>query len=282
MNASRAIAERWDRLASADSEQVSLAEGALLIAAQEYENLDIDDYLRRIEEMGEALRRRLRVDIATTDALVALNHYVFEELGFRGNTDDYYDPRNSFLNDVIDRKLGIPITLAVLYIEIGRRIGLPLSGVSFPAHFLVKCTLREGAIILDPYTRGASLGIDDLKERLKDIADEADLGPEAISAMLATAEPREVLARMLRNLRAIYQNRGERVKALGACDRIIGLVPDIAQEYLARAELYGELECARAAVSDYEAYLRLNPLAGDGKAVRAQIAKLAPMAARLH
>ena len=120
--AAEAIA-RWERIASAPPQNVSLAEGALLIAAEEYHGLDVDGYLKRVDDMGATLRRRLRSDISTTEALIALNRYVFEELGFSGNTDDYYDPRNSYLNEVIDRKLGIPITLAVLYIEIGRRIG---------------------------------------------------------------------------------------------------------------------------------------------------------------
>jgi regulator of sirC expression with transglutaminase-like and TPR domain len=145
-----AAVERWQRIAAAAPQNVSLAEGALLIAAEEYVDLDIDDYLRRIDEMGATLHRRLRSDISATEALLALNRYVFEELGFSGNAQDYYDPRNSFLNEVVDRRLGIPITLAVLYIEIGRRIGLSLHGVSFPSHFLVKCALRDGAVILDP------------------------------------------------------------------------------------------------------------------------------------
>ena len=186
--------ERWQRIASAPPQNVSLAEGALLIAAEEYSGLDIDDYLKRIYEMGVTLHRRLRSDITTTEALLALNRYVFEELGFSGNSQDYYDPRNSYLNEVIDRRLGIPITLAVLYIEIGRRIGLPLHGVSFPTHFLVKCTMREGAIILDPYAQGASLGLDDLKQRLQSVAKDVQLDEKLWKAMLSAAAPRAARA----------------------------------------------------------------------------------------
>ena len=274
--------ERWQHIVTARAEEVSLAEGALLIAAGEYRDLDVARYLDRIDEMGATLRRRLRSDISTTDALIALNHYVFEDLGFRGNTDDYYDPRNSFLNDVIDRKLGIPITLSVLYIEIGRRIGLPLHGVSFPAHFLVKCVLREGAIILDPYARGASLGMHDLQERLKGIVADAELPSELLTSMLTATGPKEIFVRILRNLRAIYMTKGDRLKALSTCDRIIVLLPEEPAEYRDRGELYLELECFRAALADFKDYLRLNPLAEDQGLVKRRIAELEPLAARLN
>ena len=278
----QAQAERWERLVAGDPEEASLAEGALLIAAQEYEQLDIDAYLGRIDEMAAALRQRLRRDIPPTEALMALNRYLFEELGFSGNAGDYYDPRNSFLNDVIDRRLGIPITLAVLYIEVGRRIGLPLEGVSFPAHFLVKCELREGTIVIDPFARGASLGVDDLRERLKTFAKAEDPDPALLARLLTAATPREIWARMLRNLRAIYLSKGETLKALAASDRVLTLLPDAAEDYRERAELYAASECFRAAVADYREYLKLRPDAHDSRAVAERIAELEPVAARLN
>jgi regulator of sirC expression with transglutaminase-like and TPR domain len=274
-------AERWERLESGGGE-MSLAEGALLIAAEEYKDLNVDAYLERIDAMGMELARRLRSDISTTEALIALNRYVFDELGFSGNADDYYDPRNSFLNDVIDRRLGIPITLAVLYIEIGRRIGLPLEGVSFPTHFLVKCALREGAVILDPFARGASLGVDDLQERLQAVAKDVVLDPAIVANLLTTAAPRDIFARMLRNLRGIYLNKGEPLKALSASNRVIALLPDAAEEYRDRAELYAGLECFRAAVGDFRQYLKLKPQAHDTALVAQRIAELEPLAARLN
>lgn len=278
----QAQAERWERLVAGDPEEASLAEGALLIAAQEYEHLDIDAYLGRIDEMAAALRQRLRSDIPPTEALMALNRYLFEELSFSGNAGDYYDPRNSFLNDVIDRRLGIPITLAVLYIEVGRRIGLPLEGVSFPAHFLVKCELREGTIVIDPFARGASLGVDDLQERLKTFAKAEDPDPALLARLLTAATPREIWARMLRNLRAIYLSKGETLKALAASDRVLTLLPDAAEDYRERAELYAASECFRAAVADYREYLKLRPDAHDRRAVAERIAELEPVAARLN
>ena len=274
--------DRWTRIANSPAEDVSLAEGALLIAAEEYRDLDVDGYLNRVDEMGATLRRRLRSDISTTEALLALNRYVFEELGFSGNADDYYDPRNSYLNDVIERRLGIPITLAVLYIEIGRRIGLSLHGVSFPSHFLVKCVLREGAIILDPYSRGASLGVEDLQHRLKSIAKDVELDESVLKTMLTSAEPRDIFARILRNLRAIYLSKGDHLKGLGASNRIITLAPGAAEEYRDRAQLYLELECFRAALEDFRRYLRLKPDAHDSDSVTQHIAELEPVAARLN
>ncbi len=280
--ASPAPTERWQRIAAAAPQDVSLAEGALLIAADEYADLDVDGYLQRIDEMGATLHRRLRSDISATEALIALNRYVFEELGFSGNAQDFYDPRNSYLNDVVDRRLGIPITLAVLYIAIGRRIGLPLHGVSFPSHFLVKCSLRDGAIILDPYSRGASLGLDDLKQRLRSVAGDIELDEKRLKAMLTTATPHDIFARILRNLRAIYLSKGEQLKALGASSRILSLQPYVAEEYRDRARLYLDLECFRAALADFRSYLRLKPEATDGESVLRQIAELEPLAARLN
>jgi regulator of sirC expression with transglutaminase-like and TPR domain len=273
---------RWERLAAAEADDVSLAEGALLIAAEEYDDLDVAEYLRRIDAMGTALRRRLREDISTSDALVALNRYVFEELGFSGNADDYYDPRNSYLNDVIERKLGIPITLSVLYIEIGRRIGLPLQAVSFPSHFLVTCALRNGTVVLDPYARGVSLGVDDLQERLRPIAKGIELDAHMLETLLAPAAPRDVFARMLRNLRAIHEGRKDNLKALAASSRILLLLPDAPDEYRHRAELYEKLECVRAALSDWQRYLGFKPQARDAEHAKARIAELEPLVARLN
>ena len=271
-----------ERIVAAPAQDVNLAEGALLIAAAEYGDLDVDGYLTRIDEMGYTLKRRLRSDIGTTEALLALNRYVFEELGFSGNSNDYYDPRNSYLNDVIDRKLGIPITLSVVYIEIGARVGLKLEGVSFPSHFLVKCALREGAVVIDPYARGASLGVRDLQERLKAVVKDVEPDAALVASLLGAASSKDILARVLRNLRSIYESRKEPLKALSASNRIIALVPGAADEYRDRAELYAGLECFRAAVDDFRHYLKLKPQALDSARVASRVAELEPLAARLN
>jgi regulator of sirC expression with transglutaminase-like and TPR domain len=188
-------AQEWRRIARMRDEDVSLAEGALWIAASEYPGLAIDDYLARLHEMAAKLRGRLRADVATAEKLLALNHYLFDELGFSGNGDDFYDPRNSFLNEVIERRVGIPITLGVVYIEIGRRIGLGLHGVSFPGHFLVKCALRDGIVVLDPYSGGVSLGADELQQRLRAAGSPGDVDDAILSHLLSAARTRSLLSR---------------------------------------------------------------------------------------
>jgi regulator of sirC expression with transglutaminase-like and TPR domain len=277
-----AAAPTWQDILDAPRDQLNIAQAALVIASDEYPQLDIPAYLERIEELASTLRQRLQADIAPTETLARLNHYLFKELGFAGNSDDYYDPRNSYLNDVIDRKLGIPITLSVLYIEVGRRLGLSLSGVSFPGHFLVKCTLRDGAVILDAYAKGASLGIKDLQKRLRVLSGGSDISPEAVMRLLTAAQPADIVARMLRNLKAIHIERGDKVKALTALNRVLDLCPDAADDFRERARLHEVLECFRAALADFEAYLKLAPEAADARAVRANIALLRQRASRLN
>lgn len=272
----------WQDILAGPREQLNLAEAALVIARDEYPQLDMGAYLGRIDGLAVTFRKRLRADIAPAETLAMLNHYLFEELAFSGNADDYYDPRNSYLNEVIDRKLGIPITLSVLYIEVGRRVGLPLSGVSFPGHFLLKCALRDGAVIFDAYAKGASLGIKDLQKRLRVLSGGMDVAPEAVMCMLTAAQPAEILARMLRNLKAIHTERGDRTKALTAVNRVIDLYPDAADEYRDRARLLEALECCRAALADFETYLRLDPQAEDARTVRGKIAALRERVSRLN
>jgi regulator of sirC expression with transglutaminase-like and TPR domain len=276
-------AQEWRRIAGMRDEDVSLAEGALWIAASEYPGLAIDDYLACLHDMAAKLRGRLRADIAIADKLMALNHYLFDELGFSGNSDDFYDPRNSFLNEVIERRVGIPITLGVIYIEIGRRIGLGLHGVSFPGHFLVKCALRDGVVVLDPYSRGVSLDADELQQRLRAAGSPGDVDGAILAHLLGAASNKEVLGRMLRNLKGIYVERADWLRALSASERVIALLPDDAgEEYRDRAGIYLKLECIRAALGDFNTYLRQCPGAADAETVAAQIAELVPRVARLN
>jgi regulator of sirC expression with transglutaminase-like and TPR domain len=277
-----AAAPTWQDIINAPAGELDLAQAALVIAADKYPDLDAAAYMRRIDELAQTLRSRLRADISPADTLTLLSHYLFHELGFAGNSDDYYDPRNSYLNDVIDRKLGIPITLSVLFIEVGRRLGLPLSGVSFPGHFLVKCSLRDGAVVLDTYAKGASLGIKDLQKRLRVLSGGKDVAPEAVMRMLSAAPPAEIVARMLRNLKAIYVERGEKTRALTAMNRVLDLYPQSADAYRERARLLEEMECFRAALADFESVLRLEPEARDARIVREKIAVLREKASRLN
>ncbi len=272
----------WQDVLNLPRAQLKLAEAALVIANDEYPQLDIAAYVARLDEFASTFRRRLRADITPGEKLALLSRYLFDELGFTGNSDDYYDPRNSYLNVVIERRQGIPITLSVLLIEVGQRLDLPLAGVSFPGHFLVKCTLRDGAVILDAYAKGASLGIKDLQKRLRVLSGGMDVAPEAVMRLLTVAPPADIIARMLRNLKAIHTERGNHLKALTAANRVLDLCPHAADDYRDRARLHEDLECFRAALADFEAYLRLEPEAGDAHAVREKIAELRVRAARLN
>ncbi|MBM3344061.1 MAG: tetratricopeptide repeat protein [Betaproteobacteria bacterium] len=276
------VVPTWQDIIAAPRDQIDLAQAALVIAADAYPALDVAAYLQRLDQLAQTLRARLRADIGPADKLSALSHYLFDELGYAGNSDDYYDPRNSFLNDVIDRKLGIPITLSVLYIEVGRRLSLPLTGVSFPGHFLVKCALRDGAVVLDTFAKGASLGIKDLQSRLRALSGGQDMPPEAVMRLLGAAPPAHIIARMLRNLKAIYLERGDKDRALNAMNRVLDLSPDAADAYRERGRLLEVMECFRAALADYERYLQLEPRALDARAVQGKIAVLRERASRLN
>jgi regulator of sirC expression with transglutaminase-like and TPR domain len=275
-------AGRFGQIVAGADDAINLAEAALLIAAEEYRDLDIRAYLARLDEMAEALKRRLRADISPADTIIALNRFLFEEHGFTGDAANYYDARNSFLNEVLDRKRGIPITLALVYIEIGRRIGLPVQGVSFPAHFLVKCTLREGTVVLDPYAKGASLSFDDLRQRVKALRNGVEPTKSMVAGMLATATNKEILTRILRNLKGIYSHHKAWMKALSATDRIISVMPESAEEYRDRGMIYINLECFRAALFDLQAYLKMLPVARDADTVRQKVIELQAVAARLN
>jgi regulator of sirC expression with transglutaminase-like and TPR domain len=275
-------AERWKEIAAGPEAEIDLVEAALLIAAHEYPGLDVPAYQSRMDRIALTLRDRLRRDIGPTEAILALNRYLFDELGFQGNALDYYDPRNSFLNEVLDRKLGIPITLALVYVEVGRRIGLALHGVSFPGHFLVKCPARNGMLVLDPYARGASLSLDDLQQRLRALRGGATPPADIARHMLAAAGKKDILARMLRNLKGIYLQRRDPARALAAADRVIALEPRAAEEYRDRAAIYLDLECFRAALSDFRNYLMLKPGADDAAVVQRRVVELQQIAARLN
>src|SRR5882672_2502554 len=151
------MSERLRQIVSGPDEDISLAEAALLIAGHGYPDLNVAGYLSRIEELAHMLSMRIGEDATPLERIADLNQFLFGDLGFAANSEDYYDPRNSFLNEVLERRTGIPITLSVIYMELGRRIGLPLQGVSFPGHFLVKCQSPEGEIVLDPFHGGMRL-----------------------------------------------------------------------------------------------------------------------------
>jgi regulator of sirC expression with transglutaminase-like and TPR domain len=252
-------------------EPIDLARAALAIAREEYPQLDEARYLRALDEFAFQVIRGLPAGALAERRVGRLNAVLFHELGFAGNQAEYYDPRNSFLNEVIDRRTGIPITLSLLYMEVGRRCGLRVDGVSFPGHFLCKVTLDDGELIVDAFNRGQLLGLAELKRRLAAAVGEA---ARFDARLLRPARPKEILARMLQNLRSIYLERNDLPRALSAVDRQLLLLPDDVRGLRDRARLCEQLGGADAAASDLEKVLRLEPSASDAAALRARVGRL--------
>ncbi len=249
---------------------VPLAEAALAIAEEEYPDLASDVYLRRIDALARTLEERLPTHRDAATSLRLLRTVLFEEGGFRGNTDAYYDPRNSFLNEVLDRRLGIPITLAVVCIEVGARVGLPIQGVGFPGHFLVKHVAGEREIFIDPFHGGEILSADECLERFNAMAP----GRARDRRHLQAATTRQILRRMLHNLEKIYVEAGDDLRALWVVDRLTLLAPDDPTTRRDRGLVEARLGCTAAALSDLQAYLSAAPAAADADAVRALLVEL--------
>jgi regulator of sirC expression with transglutaminase-like and TPR domain len=280
------VLQEFARLLKEEDLKIDLARACLMIAQDAYPSLDVEKYLSEIDSLGFRLRALLK-NQAIEERVVALNEFLFEKLGYWGNADDYYDPRNSYLNDVIDRKTGIPITMSILYLEVGRRIGLPLEGVSFPGHFLVRLRLRGGTLILDPFSGGAPQSEPELRERLKRVIPEgasaevpvADL---PLDQFLEPATNRQILTRLLRNLKAIYRETDKPERLLEVLDRMLVVAPDTPAELRDRGFVYQRLECWRPALKDLTDYLQRDPEAADLDEVRAALVELSVRCARLN
>lgn len=240
----------------ASREPVPLARGALLIAKEEYPDLNVDHYVDRLSELAREAEPIVNAGSDTVEKVQLLSHFLFEQKGFEGNRDAFSDPRNSFLNDVIERRLGIPITLSVIYLEVGRRLGLNLYGVSFPTHFLVKAVDERGELLIDPFSSGIILTLEQVKARLAEIYRQpVELHP----AMLKSAGARQILVRMLRNLKGIYTGASDWARSLSALDRILMLDPRAVEELAERGQVYERLECFKAALDDFQSFLSLAP-----------------------
>lgn len=250
--------------------------GALLIARDEHPSLDLDAEVARIDALAGPLRDSGIDRLSIGDQIAALAEHLFERCGFRGNEQDYYDPANSFLDDVLDRRLGIPITLAIVYVEVAARAGVAARGVAFPGHFLVRLEGRGAHWIVDPFHRGCVLD----RRALETLLERSGRGTALDDALLEPAPVRSVLVRMLMNLRGIYASRGDYPRLLVVLDRIVALLPGAARELRDRGLLYARLGAPGAAVDDLEHYVRLAPHAGDVAEVRRIIDRLELRAAR--
>jgi regulator of sirC expression with transglutaminase-like and TPR domain len=259
-------------------ERIDLARSALLIAAEEYPALDISRYLARLDQLAGEVAPRLSGVRTPAERVAVLNQFLFTEHGFVGNRQHYEDPRNSFLNEVLDRCAGIPITLSLVYMEVARRAGVAVDGVGFPGHFLVKHGGRD-PVLVDAFFQTV-LTREECQRRLAAVLGaEARLLPEL---HLRKATAREILVRLLGNLKVIYVRTADFGRALACCERILLVAPDAPHELRDRGLVYEKLECFGAAVADLERFLELAPDDESAEAVRERLAGLAPRLRQLH
>ncbi|HEX6174894.1 MAG TPA: tetratricopeptide repeat protein [Candidatus Binatia bacterium] len=260
-------------------DEIDLGHAAVAIATQEYPDLKIDDCLSQLDRLGQAVELRMGDEKNPYRIIAALNTVLFKELGFQGNRSEYYDPKNSFLNDVITRKKGIPISLSVIYMEVARRVGLSLVGVGFPGHFLVKYEDDAVEILIDVFNGGEIRAREDLERMLQQLY----RGQVSYQAgFVAALGKRDILRRMLNNLKWIYLERGEPLKTLSVLDQLVILDPRSASEIRDRGLLYITLERYAQALEDLEGYLRLAPGADDVEMVKAQIESVRQRYVQIH
>jgi regulator of sirC expression with transglutaminase-like and TPR domain len=224
----------FTEMASGLESRLDLGRAGLLIASEEYPGLDILRYVARLEAMAAAVRPQVCATEDPQEKIEHLNAHLFVERGFRGNTQNYYDPRNSFLNDVLDRKVGIPITISVVYMEVGRRVDMPLQGVGMPGHFIVKYTSAEGDIYVDPFNGGRVLSRQACEELIQQVYGEPVPFQDTF---LATVTKKQILSRILMNLKAIYLHTKQYRKALAVVERLLIIQPNVEQEEKDRAAL---------------------------------------------
>jgi regulator of sirC expression with transglutaminase-like and TPR domain len=260
-------------------DEIDLGRAALAIAQEEYPTLDIQTYLGRLDQLAAVVRDRSAGENSPYRLIASLNYVLFTQEGYRGNRDDYYDPRNSFLNEVIERRIGIPIALSVLYMEVARRADLRLHGVGFPGHFLVKYTGDEGEIVVDPFDKGEVRTTEELQEMLDRLyGGKVRLQPEFLSRV----SNRQIIQRILANLKAIYVREENFHKAVSVVERLVILDPVSADEIRDRGLLYLKLERFSEAVDDLETYLRLAPDAADAEEILEQVLALKERPAQVH
>ncbi len=252
-----------------EEEKINLAKAALLLAESvEYPNLNCNEYLKRIDLMGREVKKRIGKKADPYNLIELINNYLFIDQGFHGNEEDYYDPKNSFLNDLLDRRTGIPITVSVLYMEIACRVGLSLVGVGFPGHFILKYEETAEVILIDPFNKGNILSEGDCQTILNRVySGRVQFQKE----MLQPVRQKQILIRILHNLKNIYIDSKNYLKALGVVDMLLIINPKSSLDIRDRGLLYYNLECFSQALSDLETYLRLSPNSPDNEEIRNHI-----------
>lgn len=267
--------EYFDALVQSDA-QFPLLEAAISLAQDEYPHLDVQQVLDEVDQLLERIRRRIPADAPATHKLRMLNQFFFRELHFRGNVNDYYDPDNSYVNVVLHSRRGIPISLAVLWLELAQGLGLTARGVGFPGHFMVKVNLPHGQVVIDPFT-GQSLSREELAERLEPYRRRHGL-PDGLDVPLGlylqVAPSRDIIARMLRNLKEIHATREDWPHVVAVLNRLLVLLPQAWDAYRDRGLAHAELGHVPLAVQDLETYLSRAEEALDTDAITVRAADL--------
>jgi regulator of sirC expression with transglutaminase-like and TPR domain len=240
-----------------DDEDFALFEAAVCVAQDEYPDLDVQQALGDMDQLVARLRRRLAADASPVHRLRTLNHFFFREMGFGGNVNHYHDPDNSHLNVVLKTRRGSPISLALVWLELAQGLALHARGINFPGHFMVKVNLPMGQVVIDPFT-GQSLSREELAERLEPYKRRSGLVGEydaPVGLYLQAASPRDILARLLRNLKDIHRTAEDWPRLIAVLDRLVILLPDELAERRDRGLVWAELGDTQRAVSDLDAYL---------------------------
>ena len=265
-------------------EHFPLLEAAASLAQDEEPSLDVQHVLDDVARLLRRVQARLPEDADDLTQLAILTQAFYQDLGFGANANDYYAPENSYLNEVLRTRRGIPISLAVLWLELAQSLGLQAQGISFPGHFLVKVTLKDGLVVLDPLT-GESLGLDNLSERLSPFRDpvdqvasaDLDEGETPLGLYLQACPARDVLARMLRNLKEIFRSQEDWPRMLQVLDRLVVLLPEVWTERRDRGLGHAELGNVHQALQDLRVYLDAEPAAPDTVALKNRVSELAAL-----
>jgi regulator of sirC expression with transglutaminase-like and TPR domain len=257
---------------------VDLARAALVIARSEYPTLDVDAYLARLAGLAERAAS-VRRTADPLGRLHRLREYLFEEQGFAGNSQDYFDPRNSYLNEVLDRRLGIPITLSLVLIEVGRRLGLEMEGIGLPGHFVTGARVGGEHVLLDPFNGGTIL----TGEACGNLVARAVGRPVELTAeQFVPVTKRQFLTRLLNNLKGAYWRREEWRRVVAVTDRLLVLTPDAGGEWRDRGVAWTSLGDFAQGLADWERYLTCFPNAADHEKVRTQLRRVRQKLAQLN
>ncbi|MBU3592557.1 tetratricopeptide repeat protein [Polynucleobacter sp. 71A-WALBACH] len=260
----------------AEDEHFPLTEATVAVAQHAYPDLDVQGVLDQIDQWGNKLKQRITPDTPPIQRLQLLKHFFYNELGFGPNPNDFYAPENSYLHQIIENRRGIPISLAVLMMELGQQIGLNIRGVSFPNHFMMRISLQQGEIIMDPLN-GESLSKNQLQEMLDPYLDAKGYRGELslpLNIFLRASSAREILSRFMRNLKMIYSEDERWERLLGIQERLVILLPDSPEEVRDRGLIFAQLEYIRPAIADLHRYLSEMPGAEDVADIREHIATL--------